>query len=148
MVKEMNSTTAYRNPLVTIDIIIEINNSIVLIERVNPPHGWALPGGFANYGESLETTAVREAKEETSLDVSLLEQFHTYSAPDRDPRHHTVTTVFIASASGTLKADDDAKQAGLFTENCLPSPIVFDHQQILEDYFRYKNGTLKKYIFR
>ncbi|OQX11001.1 MAG: NUDIX hydrolase, partial [Desulfobacteraceae bacterium IS3] len=86
----------YRNPLVTVDIIIEINKGIVLIERVNPPHGWALPGGFVDYGESLETAAVREAKEETSLDVTLEEQFHTYSAPDRDPRQHTVSTVFIA----------------------------------------------------
>ena len=148
MVKEMNSDATYRNPLMTIDIIIEFNDSIVLIKRANPPCGWALPGGFVDYGESLETAAVREAKEETSLDISLIEQFHTYSAPDRDPRHHTVTTVFIASASGTLKADDDAKQAGLFSENSLPSPIVFDHEQILRDYFRYKKGTPKKYIFR
>ncbi len=148
MVKEMNSDATYRNPLMTIDIIIEFNDSIVLIKRANPPYGWALPGGFVDYGESLETAAVREAQEETSLDISLIEQFHTYSAPDRDPRHHTVTTVFIASASGTLKADDDAKQAGLFSENSLPSPIVFDHEQILKDYFRYKNGTPKKHSFR
>ena len=83
----------HRNPLVTIDIVIEIDEGIVLIKRANPPYGWALPGGFVEYGETLESSAVREAKEETSLDIKLKEQFHTYSEPDRDPRHHTVTTV-------------------------------------------------------
>ncbi len=143
----MNTEKKYRNPLVTVDIIIEINAGIVLIERVNPPHGWALPGGFVDYGESLETSAVREAKEETSLDVTLREQFHTYSDPDRDPRHHTVTTVFISSAGGMPKADDDEKNLGIFTENDLPSPIVFDHGKIIKDYFRYRQGELKKDIF-
>ncbi|MDM8524586.1 NUDIX hydrolase [Desulfococcaceae bacterium HSG8] len=137
----------YRNPLVTVDIIIEINSGIVLIERVNPPHGWALPGGFADYGESLEACAVREAREETSLDVTLAEQFHTYSDPDRDPRHHTVTTVFIAKADGILRADDDAKNAGIFTQDELPAPIVFDHGKIINDYFRYRKGESKKSIF-
>jgi ADP-ribose pyrophosphatase YjhB (NUDIX family) len=131
----------YRNPLVTVDAIIEIGSGIVLIKRLNPPHGWALPGGFVDYGESLETAAVREAKEETSLDIVLLEQFHTYSEPDRDPRHHTVTTVFIAKADGIPKADDDAKEIGIFTENGLPSPIVFDHGKIISDYFHYKKGA-------
>ncbi|QTA91320.1 NUDIX domain-containing protein [Desulfonema magnum] len=143
----MNTEKKYRNPLVTVDIIIEINAGIVLIERVNPPHGWALPGGFVDYGESLETSAVREAKEETSLDVTLREQFHSYSDPDRDPRHHTVTTVFIATADGIPKADDDAKNLGVFTENSLPSPIVFDHGKIIRDYFCYRKGELKKDIF-
>ncbi len=95
----MSETT--RNPLVTVDIIIEVGGGIVLIERKNPPHGWALPGGFVDYGESLESAAVREAKEETSLDVVLTEQFYTYSDPSRDARHHTVSTVFIATANGT-----------------------------------------------
>ena len=127
-----------KNPLVTVDIIIEIDRGIVLIERKNPPHGWALPGGFVDYGESLEQAAVREAKEETSLDVQLLEQFHTYSDPRRDPRHHTISTVFIARAGGTPKGADDAARAELFTESALPAPIVFDHAQILRDYFYYK----------
>ena len=137
----------YRNPLVTVDIIIEINGNIVLIERANPPYGWALPGGFVDYGEPLETSAVREAKEETSLDIKLKEQFHTYSDPKRDPRHHTVTTVFIAQGIGTPKPADDAKNIGVFTKNKLPSPIVFDHEKIIHDYFLYKEGELKKDIF-
>jgi len=137
----------YRNPLVTVDIIIEINKGIVLIERVNPPHGWALPGGFVDYGESLETAAVREAKEETSLDVALEEQFHTYSAPDRDPRQHTVSTVFIAKSSGIPKAEDDAKNLGIFTEDSLPSSLAFDHGKILSDYFRYRKGEPKRNVF-
>lgn len=140
----------YRNPLITVDLIIELDDGIVLIERANPPYGWALPGGFVDYGESLETSAVREAKEETSLDIQIKEQFHTYSEPDRDPRHHTVTTVFIAKASGIPipKAADDAKHLGVFAENSLPSPIAFDHGRIISDYFRYREGTQKKDIFR
>jgi ADP-ribose pyrophosphatase YjhB (NUDIX family) len=137
----------YRNPLVTVDIIIEVNDKIVLIQRVNPPHGWALPGGFVDYGESLESSAIREAKEETSLDVTLKEQFHTYSDPDRDPRHHTVTTVFIGKGAGTPKAADDAKRLGVFTERDLPKPIVFDHRKIIDDYFRYRQGVPKDTIF-
>jgi 8-oxo-dGTP diphosphatase len=128
-----------KNPLSTVDIIIEIGGrGFVLIERKNPPHGWAIPGGFVDYGESLERAAVREAKEETSLDVKLVEQFHSYSDPGRDPRHHTISTVFIASAEGDPKADDDAKEARIFSENDLPRTIVFDHPQILRDYFHYK----------
>jgi ADP-ribose pyrophosphatase YjhB (NUDIX family) len=126
------------NPLLTVDIIIEIGERIVLIERKNPPHGWALPGGFVDYGESLEHAAVREAKEETSLDVTLTEQFHTYSDPRRDPRHHTVSTVFIATAQGMPRGADDARAARLFRETELPSDIVFDHPQILGDYFTHK----------
>jgi len=137
----------HRNPLVTVDIIIEISSGVVLIERKNPPSGWALPGGFADYGEAFETCAVREAKEETSLNIVLSEQFHTYSAPDRDPRHHTVTTVYIATATGVLKASDDAKNAAVFPVDKLPDPLAFDHDQILKDYFRYRNGTSKRVIF-
>lgn len=125
----------YRNPVPTVDIIIEINDGIVLIERVNPPYGWALPGGFVDYGESLEHAAVREAKEETSLDVELTEQFHSYSDPNRDPRQHTITTVFIAKASGTPKAADDAKTIGIFGKNGIPQQLAFDHAQIIGDYF-------------
>src|SRR5439155_23082508 len=94
----MIMTEKFHGPLLTVDIIIEVPGGIVLIERKNPPHGWALPGGFVDYGESIERAAVREAKEETSLDVLLVEQFYTYSTPGRDPRHHTVSTVFVPSA--------------------------------------------------
>jgi 8-oxo-dGTP diphosphatase len=128
-----------RTPLTTVDTIIEISSGgIVLVERKNPPHGWALPGGFVDDGESLELAAVREAKEETCLDVTLIEQFHTYSDPRRDPRHHTVSTVYLAIADGAPQGGDDAKDAKVFIENELPSPIVFDHSKILADYFRYK----------
>ena len=144
----MTSDTSYRNPLLTVDIIIEIDQHIVLIKRKNPPYGWALPGGFVDYGESLEASAIREAKEETCLDIDLIEQFHTYSAPDRDPRHHTVTTVFLAHASGDPKASDDAKSIGMFTKDTLPDPIAFDHNRILDDFFRYKNGEPKLDIFK
>ena len=132
-------TQERKTPFVTVDIIIEVEaRGIVLIERKNPPHGWALPGGFVDYGESLEKAAVREAKEETSLDVQLIEQFLTYSDPGRDPRHHTISTVFITKASGEPKGADDARRAQIFDEQNLPSPIVFDHAQILKDYFHYK----------
>jgi 8-oxo-dGTP diphosphatase len=127
-----------RTPLLTVDIIIEIKDGIVLIERKNPPHGWALPGGFVDYGESLEKAAVREAREETSLDVQLIEQFHSYSDPRRDPRHHTVSAVFIARAKGVPAGADDARTAKIFTEANLPRAIVFDHPRILRDYFDYK----------
>jgi 8-oxo-dGTP diphosphatase len=128
----------FRNPLLTVDIIIEMADGVVLIERKNPPHGWALPGGFVDYGESLEAAAVREAKEETCLDVVLTEQFYSYSDPRRDARHHTVSVVFIAVAQGTPSGADDAKVARIFYESQLPTPIVFDHVQILAEYFRFR----------
>jgi 8-oxo-dGTP diphosphatase len=136
----------YRNPLVTVDLIIEIADKIVLIKRVNPPYGWALPGGFVDYGESLETAAVREAAEEINLEVTLREQFHTYSDPDRDPRQHTVTTVYIAEAKGTPKPGDDAGEARLFSQDTIPADMAFDHEKIIEDYFRYCSGESKKGI--
>ena len=128
----------FRNPLLTVDIIIETSGGIVLIERKNIPHGWAIPGGFVDYGESIETAARREAKEETSLNVVLTDQFYTYSDPRRDQRHHTVSMVFIATADGIPHGADDAKVARIFRENDLPQPIVFDHGQILRDYFAFK----------
>ena len=129
----------HRNPLPTVDIIIELTGGgVVLIERKNIPHGWALPGGFVDYGESLEAAAVREAKEETSLEVQLIEQFYTYSDPSRDPRKHTISTVYIATAQGIPQGADDAKRAKIFTKDQLPNPIVFDHPRILSDYFAYK----------
>jgi 8-oxo-dGTP diphosphatase len=129
----------YSNPLLTVDIIVElVDGTIVLIERKNPPHGWALPGGFVDYGESIEHAAIREAEEEISLNVTLTEQFYTYSDPRRDPRHHTVSTVFIATAVGVARAADDAKSVRTFRENNLPAPLVFDHARILRDYFTFK----------
>ncbi|CAK8711987.1 MAG: 8-oxo-dGTP diphosphatase [Candidatus Electronema aureum] len=124
----------YRNPLPTVDIIIELEQGIVLIERKNPPAGWALPGGFVDYGESYEQAAMREAKEETGLDVTLTRQFHTYSNPNRDQRQHTASTVFIAKADGQPQGLDDALQAQVFRRDTLP-PLAFDHAQILDDYF-------------
>lgn len=131
------SVKIYRNPTPTVDIIIEINQGIVLIERKNTPHGWALPGGFVDYGESYEQAAVREALEETSLEVNLQCQFHTYSNPQRDPRQHTASTIYIATATGDPKGADDALQAKCFTNENLPD-LVFDHARIVEDYFIYK----------
>ncbi len=126
----------YRNPIPTVDIIIETDHGrILLIKRKNEPIGWALPGGFVDYGESLENAAIREAKEETSLDVTLIKQLHTYSTPDRDPRQHTISTVFIAQGQGKAQAADDAAEIGFFTKDNLPDSIVFDHRQILADYF-------------
>ena len=124
-----------KNPFSTVDLIIECEGGIILIKRKNPPRGWALPGGFVDYGESLESAALREAKEETGLDVALIRQFHTYSDPYRDPRHHTITTVYIAQAEGKPEAGDDAAEAMLFSQATLPGPIVFDHKAILDDYF-------------
>ncbi len=125
----------YKNPIPTVDIIIEYKGSIILIKRKNPPHGWAMPGGFVDYGESLEEAAMREAKEETSLDVELIRQFHTYSEPGRDVRFHTITTVYIARADGVPVASDDAADIGVFTKETLPDDIAFDHRDILSDYF-------------
>jgi ADP-ribose pyrophosphatase YjhB (NUDIX family) len=129
----------YQNPLPTVDIIIEIESEgIVLIKRKNPPYGWALPGGFVDYGESLEEAAIREAKEETDLDVKLNKQLHTYSDPKRDPRHHSISTVYIAKAKGKPQARDDAIEIGIFNESNLPEEIAFDHRSILSDYFNKK----------
>jgi ADP-ribose pyrophosphatase YjhB (NUDIX family) len=124
-----------RNPFLTVDAIIEIGGGIILIKRKNPPPGWAIPGGFVDYGETLEDAVIREAKEETGLDIKLVRQFHTYSEPKRDPRHHTVSTIFIATASGTPVAADDALEVKIFTRENLPEEIAFDHRMILEDYF-------------
>ncbi|MFZ3072218.1 MAG: NUDIX hydrolase [Thermodesulfobacteriota bacterium] len=134
----------HKNPVPTVDIIIEIKDKgIVLIKRKNPPYGWALPGGFMDYGETFEEAAIREAKEETSLDVVLLCQMHAYSDPKRDPRKHTVTIVFVAKAIGAPVAGDDAKMAAIFTKDDLPSPIVFDHGKIISDYFKWKKEGFK-----
>lgn len=125
-------------PLTTVDVIIEYKEGIVLIDRKNPPFGWALPGGFVEYNESLEAAAVREAKEETGLDIVNLKQFHTYSDPARDPRHHTISTVFIAQGQGAFCADTDAKNVAVFRKEKLFKSFAFDHKKIIEDFFCFK----------
>ncbi|MCK5503535.1 MAG: NUDIX hydrolase [Thermodesulfovibrionia bacterium] len=127
-----------KKPVVTVDAIIETAGGIVLIKRKNPPAGWAIPGGFVDYGETLEEAVCREMEEETGLNVNLSRQFHTYSDPQRDPRQHTISTIFIATASGKPNAGDDAKEARIFTKDNLPEDIAFDHRQILDDYFSKK----------
>jgi 8-oxo-dGTP diphosphatase len=134
-----------RNPVPTVDIIIELQDGkIVLIRRKNPPPGWALPGGFVDYGESVEAAAVREAQEETGLEVELVEQFHTYSDPDRDPRQHTISVVFIGEAAGEPLGGDDAAEARGFDPGELPEQMAFDHRQIVSDYLKYKRTGERK----
>jgi 8-oxo-dGTP diphosphatase len=138
---------AFRNPAPTVDIIIELldrpHRPIILIERQNPPYGWAIPGGFVDYGESVETAARREAQEEVSLSVELLEQFQVYSAPNRDPRQHTLSIVFIATAKGAPKAADDARNLGIFHLWDIPSNLCFDHDKILQDYWHYRHYRIR-----
>ena len=124
----------YRNPFPTVDIIIRIGAGVVLIARRNPPYGWALPGGFVDYGETLEAAAVREAREETGLEIEHLRQFRAYSDPGRDPRQHNISVVFTARAHGVPRAGDDAEHARLFPLDQLPAPLCFDHARILSDY--------------
>ena len=132
------SLSNHRNPVPTVDAIIEVPGGIVLIRRRNPPPGWALPGGFVDYGETVAAAAVREAREETGLEVQLTELFHVYSDPARDPRRHTIATVFIGTATGVPVGGDDAAEAAVFTPQTLPAPLAFDHARILDDYFIYK----------
>jgi ADP-ribose pyrophosphatase YjhB (NUDIX family) len=127
---------AYKNPVPTVDIIIRFEGKgIILIRRKNPPYGWALPGGFIDYGESAEEAARREAQEETNITVKDLRQFKVYSAPDRDPRRHTITVVFTAKGQGEPRALDDAAELALFKKEELPEDIAFDHGHIISDYF-------------
>jgi ADP-ribose pyrophosphatase YjhB (NUDIX family) len=122
-------------PYVTVDAIIELKEGIILIKRSNPPYGWALPGGFVDYGESLEEAVRREAKEETSMELAGLKQFHTYSDPDRDPRFHTIGTVFIAQGRGTPRSGDDAQAVKVVRYGDLLKPdYAFDHKTIIKDY--------------
>src|SRR5215472_14262316 len=130
-------------PPVAADAIIEIGDKIVLIERKNFPHGWAIPGGFVDIGETVEHAAVREAREETSLEVQVRALLGIYSRPDRDPRGQTITAVYIARSNGTPKAADDAEGIGLFDPRRPPMPLAFDHAEILSDYVRFlESGQL------
>ena len=137
----------YRNPAPTVDIIIELidrpHRPIILIERHNEPLGWALPGGFVDYGETVETAAMREAEEEIGLRVELIEQLLVYSDPSRDPRQHTISIVFLAIATGEPLAGDDAKGVGIFEPWCVPCNLCFDHDRILWDYWRYRNYGIR-----
>jgi 8-oxo-dGTP diphosphatase len=132
----------YRNPLLTVDIIIEVGEGIILIERKNPPFGWAIPGGFVDYGETLEAAAMREAKEETGMELVDLKQFHAYSDPKRDTRVHTVSVVFTAVGKGVPKAADDAKNLQIFRLESLPENLAFDHALILSDYSESRDGRV------
>lgn len=145
----------YKNPSLTVDAIIlasvfdpktgkwlpshgGIETGIVLIKRKNPPHGWALPGGFCDDGESVEDAIHREVKEETGLTFELTRQFHVYSDPKRDPRQHVVTVVFLGCAQGVPIAADDAKEAGTFSFYNLPEPLAFDHKYIIQDFLNHR----------
>jgi 8-oxo-dGTP diphosphatase len=124
-------------PPIAADIITEIGDKIVLIERKNFPLGWAIPGGFVDFGETVEQAAMREAREEISLVVEIRALLGVYSRPDRDPRGQTITIVYVARASGEPRAADDAKTVALFDPRTPPSPLAFDHAEILADYVRF-----------
>jgi 8-oxo-dGTP diphosphatase len=124
-------------PPLAADVIIEVSGRILLIERKNFPPGWAIPGGFVNFGETVEAAAIREAREETSLEVTLRALLGVYSRPDRDPRGQTVTVVYVGRGIGTPRARDDAKEFGLFPPDELPMPLAFDHAAILSDYLKF-----------
>ena len=132
-------------PAPTVDAIIELaDGRVVLVRRKFPPPGWALPGGFVEYGETLEAACAREAKEETGLTVELIEQFFTYSDPRRDARRHTLSTVYLARARGEPVGADDAAEARAFALDALPSPLAFDHAQILDDYRRFRTTGARR----
>lgn len=128
----------HRNPSPTVDVVILLSGDrVVLVSRRNPPLGWALPGGFVDEGETVEAAAVREAKEETGLDVRLEALLNVYSDPRRDPRKHTLSTVFVGRAAGEPVGGDDAAEARAFRWDALPSPLAFDHAEILADARRF-----------
>ena len=133
----------HRNPAPTVDIVIRVESGIVLIKRRNPPYGWALPGGYQDVGETCEAAARREAMEETGLSVTLETLLYVYSDPARDPRKHTISTVFTAHASGEPVGMDDAEEARIFSLDNLPANLAFDHRQILDDYRRFIETGLR-----
>ncbi len=132
-----------RNPYPTVDIVIETGGGIVLVHRAHEPRGWALPGGFVDYGERYEDAARREAMEETGLDVELTDLLGVYSDPTRDPRHHTASVVFVGRATGEPRAGDDADRAEVFALDHLPSPLVFDHADIVRDYAAWRASGVR-----
>lgn len=134
----MMNEKQYRNPTPTVDVIIEVPGGIVMIERGGTPGGWALPGGFHDEGETSEEAAIREAKEETGLDIELKELLYVYSDPRRDTRKHTISVVYLAGAAGAPKAGDDAKNARVIDPASPPAPVAFDHASILNDYIRFR----------
>lgn len=137
----------HKSPYAAVDIIIELidrpERPIILIERLNPPHGWAIPGGFMDYGEPAETTAKREAMEEIGLEIELVDLLGVYSDPSRDERQHTLSVVYIATAKGEPKAGDDAKQMMVTNVWQIPSNLCFDHDRILHDYLQYRNYGIR-----
>lgn len=137
----------YRNPAPTVDIIIELidrpHRPIILIERRHEPQGWVIPGGFIDYGETAEQAARREAQEEVGLEVQLIGLLGVYSDPSRDPRQHTLSVTYIATATGEPVAGDDAKASQVVDLWNLPQHLCFDHQQILADYRRYRDYHLR-----
>ncbi|WXG42537.1 MAG: NUDIX hydrolase [Promethearchaeati archaeon SRVP18_Atabeyarchaeia-1] len=126
-----------KGPALTVDILIQSHGgSVVLVKRRNPPFKgeWAIPGGFVEYGETVEAAAKREAKEETGLEVELIKIIGVYSDPNRDPRGHTVTICFLArQVGGELRADSDAESVRTFQSSSLPARLAFDHDRILAD---------------
>ena len=137
------SKREWRNPFPTVDVVIEVEGGIVLVRRKTPPPGWALPGGFVDRGEPLWAAAKREAKEETGMDVELTALLHVYSRPDRDPRFHTISAVFVGRATGTPVGADDAAEARVFPPDALPSPVAFDHADIVSDYLRFRRDGVR-----
>ena len=138
----MTGTWPPVTPLLTVDAVIRTREGIVLIKRKHPPHGWALPGGFVEVGETVEEAAVREAEEETGLKMRDIWLVGVYSAPDRDPRFHTVSVVFGGTASGSPRGADDPKEAVAFCDEELPESIVFDHRAIIDDFLRMEGNSI------
>jgi len=124
-------------------VVLNAQGEVLLVERGHPPPGWALPGGFVDAGETLEAAVARELREETALLARRVSQFHTYSEPSRDPRHPTVSTVFLVEAEGTPRAGDDAASAAFFSLTAPPEPLAFDHHWILEDVRRWRETGLR-----
>ncbi len=124
----------YRLPASSVDVVVEVAGGVVLVERAHEPLGWALPGGFVDYDEVVADAAVREVREETGLSVALTALLGVYSDPTRDPRKHTISTVFVGRAEGTPVGADDARTARVFSLDALPPALCFDHARILADY--------------
>jgi 8-oxo-dGTP diphosphatase len=142
----VTGAAGFKNPTPTVDLVIELDDApgmIVLVVRRNEPRGLALPGGFVDQGEWVADAAVREAKEETGLDVELTELFHVYSDPGRDARQHTISVVFLARAAGRPVGGDDAADCVVCAPDALPQPLVFDHATIIADYLAYRRRGVR-----